>query len=92
VGERPFRTRDKSGNVWWLSVLSMGESWHNLHHADPTSARHGVLRFQLDSSGRTIWLFERLGWAHDVRWPSAERIKARLTREHERARPAARSS
>ena len=44
VGERPFRTRDKSGNVWWLSVLSMGESWHNLHHADPTSARHGVLR------------------------------------------------
>jgi stearoyl-CoA desaturase (Delta-9 desaturase) len=92
MGERPFRTRDKSGNVWWLSVLSMGESWHNLHHADPTSARHGVLRFQLDSSGRTIWLFERFGWAHDVRWPSAERIKARLTREYERKRPAARSS
>src|SRR5450432_617045 len=86
VGERPFRSRDKSGNVWWLSVLSMGESWHNLHHADPTSARHGVLRFQLDSSGRTIWLFEKLGWIHDVRWPSAERIQARLLRDGERER------
>jgi stearoyl-CoA desaturase (Delta-9 desaturase) len=91
VGERPFRTRDKSGNVWWLSVLSMGESWHNLHHADPTSARHGVLRFQLDSSGRTIWLFERFGWAWDVRWPSADRIKARLVRDSERERATASS-
>jgi stearoyl-CoA desaturase (delta-9 desaturase) len=79
VGERPFRSRDKSGNVWWLAVLSMGESWHNLHHADPTSARHGVLRGQVDSSARIIWLFERFGWAHDVRWPTAARVAARRT-------------
>ena len=39
MGERPFESRDRSGNVWWLAVLSMGESWHNLHHADPTCAR-----------------------------------------------------
>jgi stearoyl-CoA desaturase (delta-9 desaturase) len=50
MGRRPFRSRDRSGNVWWLAVLSFGESWHNLHHADPTCARHGVLRGQLDSS------------------------------------------
>jgi len=62
----------------------MGESWHNLHHADPTSARHGVLRGQLDSSGRTIWAFEKFGWVYDVRWPSPERIKARLVRDLER--------
>ena len=86
AGRRPFRSRDKSGNVWWLAVFSMGESWHNLHHADPTSARHGVLRGQLDSSGRVIWLFEKFGWVHDVRWPSAERIKARLVAERERDR------
>ena len=42
IGERPFRSRDRSANVWWLAILSMGESWHNLHHADPTCARHGV--------------------------------------------------
>ncbi|HSK55860.1 MAG TPA: acyl-CoA desaturase [Jiangellales bacterium] len=77
IGERPFRSRDKSGNVWWLAFLSMGESWHNLHHADPTCARHGVLRGQIDSSARVIWAFERLGWATDVRWPSSDRIAAR---------------
>ncbi len=81
LGKRPFRSRDKSGNVWWLAVLSCGESWHNLHHADPTCARHGVLRGQLDSSARIIRWFERLGWAHDVRWPSSERISARRREE-----------
>jgi len=77
VGERPFKSRDQSGNVWWLAIPSFGESWHNLHHADPTCARHGVLPGQLDSSARVIWLFEKLGWASDVRWPVAERIAAR---------------
>ncbi|MFF8769504.1 acyl-CoA desaturase [Kitasatospora sp. NPDC015120] len=77
VGRRPFRSRDRSGNVWWLAVLSCGESWHNLHHADPTSARHGVLRGQIDSSARLIRWFELAGWVRDVRWPDAQRIAAR---------------
>ncbi len=77
VGKRPFKSRDRSGNVWWLAVLSCGESWHNLHHADPTSARHGVLRGQVDSSARIIRWFELLGWASNVRWPSSDRIAAR---------------
>jgi stearoyl-CoA desaturase (delta-9 desaturase) len=78
VGKRPFTSRDKAGNVWWLAIPSMGESWHNLHHADPTAARHGVLRGQLDSTGRIIWTMEKLGLATDVRWPSPERIQAKL--------------
>jgi stearoyl-CoA desaturase (delta-9 desaturase) len=77
AGERPFKARDRSGNVWWLAILSMGESWHNLHHADPTSARHGVLRGQIDSSARLIRWFELAGWARDVRWPSGERLAAK---------------
>jgi stearoyl-CoA desaturase (Delta-9 desaturase) len=74
IGERPFQARDKSTNFWPLAILSFGESWHNLHHADPTAARHGVLRGQLDESARVIWLFEKLGWATDVRWPKPERV------------------
>ncbi len=74
IGERPFAARDKSANFWPLAILSFGESWHNMHHADPTSARHGVLRGQIDSSARTIWLFEKFGWATDVRWPKPERL------------------
>jgi stearoyl-CoA desaturase (delta-9 desaturase) len=74
IGQQPFKSRDRSGNVWWLAVLSFGESWHNLHHADPTCARHGVLPGQVDISARTIWLFEKLGWASAVRWPRADRL------------------
>jgi stearoyl-CoA desaturase (delta-9 desaturase) len=78
AGRRPFRTKDKSTNFWPLAVLSGGESWHNLHHADPTCARHGVQRGQLDSSARLISWFEQLGWARDVRWPVSERLAGRL--------------
>jgi stearoyl-CoA desaturase (delta-9 desaturase) len=77
VGERPFKSRDKSGNVWWLAIPSMGESWHNLHHSDPTCARHGVLPGQVDTSARIIWLFEKLGWVSAVRWPVKERLEAK---------------
>jgi stearoyl-CoA desaturase (Delta-9 desaturase) len=75
VGDRPFAARDRSANVWWLAVLSFGESWHNLHHADPTCARHGVRRGQIDISARLIRIFELLGWAHSVRWPSRRRLE-----------------
>jgi stearoyl-CoA desaturase (delta-9 desaturase) len=78
IGQRPFRTRDRATNVWWLAVMSMGESWHNMHHADPTAARHGVLRGQLDSSARIIWAMEKLRLVREVRWPTRERI-AKLT-------------
>jgi stearoyl-CoA desaturase (delta-9 desaturase) len=78
IGKKPFAARDESRNVWWLAIPSMGESWHNLHHADPTAARHGVLRGQLDTSARVIWAFEKLHLAYDVRWLSPERIQAKL--------------
>ncbi|MGH3469165.1 MAG: acyl-CoA desaturase [Thermocrispum sp.] len=89
IGERPFVSRDKSANVWWLAIPSMGESWHNLHHADPTCARHGVLPGQLDTSARLIWLFEKLGWVSSVRWPVRERIESKLVAEEPRQNAAA---
>jgi stearoyl-CoA desaturase (delta-9 desaturase) len=77
LGDRPYRSRDKSANLWPLALLSMGESWHNLHHADPTCARHGVAPGQLDVSARLIWVLEKLGLVYDVRWPTRQRL-ARL--------------
>lgn len=76
-GTEEFTTRDKARNVSWLAIASFGESWHNLHHADPTCARHGVLKGQIDISARLIWIFERLGWVSDVRWPDADRLSAK---------------
>jgi stearoyl-CoA desaturase (delta-9 desaturase) len=83
IGERPFLSRDKSANVWWLAIPSMGESWHNLHHADPTCARHGVLPGQVDTSARVIWAMEKLGWVKDVRWPVKERIEGKLVKNQQ---------
>lgn len=77
VGQRPFVTRDASTNNAWLALPSLGESWHNAHHAFPTSARHGLGRFAIDPSARLIWILEKLHLAWDVRRPSAEHIEAR---------------
>jgi stearoyl-CoA desaturase (delta-9 desaturase) len=76
-GKTDFEVRDKSRNVSWLAILSFGESWHNLHHSDPTCARHGVLKGQIDIAARTIWLAEKLGWVYDVRWPDEARLTAK---------------
>ncbi len=78
VGKRPFSCRDRATNFWPLAVLSMGESWHNSHHADPTAARHGTLPGQIDPSARVIWLLEKLNLVYDVRWPDPQRIAAKL--------------
>lgn len=75
VGDRPFGARDHSANFWPLAILSLGESWHNFHHADPTCARHGVEPGQIDIAARTIWVFERMGWVYDVRWQNPHRIE-----------------
>lgn len=70
VGRRPYTTKDFSANVAAVSILSVGESWHNSHHAHPASARHGMDPHQVDSSAALIRLFERAGWATKVRWPA----------------------
>jgi stearoyl-CoA desaturase (Delta-9 desaturase) len=78
-GKAEFEVRDKSRNVNWLAILSFGESWHNLHHADPTCARHGALKGQIDMAARLIWVAEKLGWARDVRWPDETRLSSKIT-------------
>ena len=50
-GRRPFPTGDESRNLAWLAPLTLGEAWHNNHHAFPTSARHGLGRWQPDPGG-----------------------------------------
>ncbi|HET6873530.1 MAG TPA: acyl-CoA desaturase [Acidimicrobiales bacterium] len=77
TGRRPFRTKDRSQNVWWLALLSFGESWHNFHHAEPTSARHGVRLFEIDTSAMLIKVMEKLRWVSDVRWPDHGTIARR---------------
>src|SRR3954447_6255227 len=72
-GRQAFDTKDESRNLTWLSLLSFGESWHNNHHAFPTSAVHGLRRWQIDPSRYVIRGLEKLGLAWDVVRISPER-------------------
>jgi hypothetical protein len=79
IGARPFTTRrcDRATNLWPLALLSLGESWHNMHHSDPACARHGADPGQVDVSAAVIRVFERLGWATGVHWPVPARMDSR---------------
>jgi stearoyl-CoA desaturase (Delta-9 desaturase) len=72
-GRRDFKTGDESRNLFWLAPFTFGESWHNNHHAFPTSYRHGLRGWQLDISAGVIWMLEKLGLAWDVVRISPER-------------------
>ena len=66
-GKRPHSTDDDSTNNWFVAILTFGEGWHNNHHAFPTSARHGLKWHQFDMNWITIRIFERLGWAKQIK-------------------------
>jgi stearoyl-CoA desaturase (Delta-9 desaturase) len=76
-GRRRFDTDDESRNVFWLALPSFGEAWHNNHHAFPTSARHGLRRWEIDIAGLVIGAMARLGLAWKVVEISAPRQAAK---------------
>jgi stearoyl-CoA desaturase (Delta-9 desaturase) len=65
-GRQRFPTQDESRNLFWLALPTFGESWHNNHHAFPTSAFHGLKRWEIDPSAIVIRGLERLGLVWDV--------------------------
>ncbi len=79
-GRRRFETADESRNLAWLAPLTLGEAWHNNHHAFPTSAEHGLRRWELDPSALVIRGLERVGLAWDV---------VRISPERQAVKPAA---
>lgn len=71
-GRRPYDTRERSTNVWPLALLTVGESWHNNHHAFPSSAFLGLRWWQLDPGGWLIRLLTAFRLARGVKRPSYE--------------------
>jgi stearoyl-CoA desaturase (Delta-9 desaturase) len=76
-GRAPYQTGDESRNLAWLAPFSLGEAWHNGHHAFPTSARHGLERGQLDISAAVIVTLQRFGLAWDVIRVEPDRVAAK---------------
>jgi len=78
-GRRRFETGDESRNLLWLALPTLGEAWHNNHHAFPTSARHGLRWWQIDPSAWLIAGLERSGLVWDVIRVSPERELTKLS-------------
>lgn len=82
-GEQPFATGDASRNNGWVALLTLGEGWHNLHHAFQGSVRQGItirrgaVRLLPDPTFRFIRLLQHLGWASRLRQPSERALLAR---------------
>jgi stearoyl-CoA desaturase (Delta-9 desaturase) len=72
-GSRQYETEDRSTNLFWLALPSMGEAWHNNHHAFPRSAVHGLRWWQLDPSALVIRAMAAVGLAWNVIEISPER-------------------
>jgi len=76
-GTRPFSIRDEStNNVWW-ALPTMGEGWHNNHHAFPGSAMFGIHWWQIDPGGILLRVLKRLGLVWNIQVPSQSAIAER---------------
>ncbi len=74
-GYRNFAVDDLSTNCWWVALLSYGEGWHNNHHAFPTSARHGLRRWEIDLSYAFIRSLKAVRLAWDLRRPPIDKLR-----------------
>lgn len=75
-GSQRWATGDDSTNNFFIALLTFGEGWHNNHHAHPSSARHGLRWWEIDSNWYVISALRALGLAHDIKLPRADsRIK-----------------
>jgi len=74
-GYRNFDADDNARNLWWVSLLTYGEGWHNNHHTFPRSAQTGWHWWEIDVTWQVIRLLRRLGLATKVKM--IPRVKAK---------------
>jgi stearoyl-CoA desaturase (delta-9 desaturase) len=68
-GSRRYVTGDDSRNNWWLALLTLGEGWHNNHHAYMTSTRQGFRWWEVDVTYYGLTLLSWLGLVWDLQEP-----------------------
>ncbi|WML89329.1 acyl-CoA desaturase [Thiothrix lacustris] len=65
-------------NVKWVAHLTMGESWHNNHHAYPGSALLGLYANQADPGWRVLNALHNLGLVWNIVLPENLPSRANL--------------
>ena len=76
-GTRDLVCKDLSTNNAWIALPTLGEGWHNNHHAFPSAAVLSFKWWQFDLSGWLILFLQRCGLVWDVQRPSRELIELR---------------
>ncbi len=68
-GDKDYVTGDESRNNWWLAIITMGEGWHNNHHAYQYSVRQGFRWWQIDPTYYIILGLSKLRLVWDLKQP-----------------------
>ena len=76
-GKQDFDGAGAARNNRFVALVSLGEGWHSGHHAFPRSARHGLLKGQVDASFLLLRLLSLFGLANYLYLPSAEAVTQR---------------
>lgn len=63
LGRKRYVTGDDSRNNWLLAIVTMGEGWHNNHHACQSSVRQGFRWWEVDP---TFYILKMLSWMRIV--------------------------
>ena len=69
-GYRNYETREDSRNNWLFALLTNGEGWHNNHHADPRSARHGHRWWEIDLTYISLAALQKVGIVKNLVGPN----------------------
>jgi fatty-acid desaturase len=72
LGSQNFATGDDSVNVWWMSIICLGEGWHNNHHAFPGAARAGIKPHEVDLSWLLLQGLNKIGLVSAMNLPRVE--------------------
>jgi stearoyl-CoA desaturase (delta-9 desaturase) len=75
LGKRRYVTGDDSRNNWLLAVFTMGEGWHNNHHAYQASARQGFRWWEVDATYYILRGLAVIGVVWDLKQPPAEVVR-----------------
>ena len=70
IGRRPYITGDQSRNNWLVALLTMGEGWHNNHHAYQASVRQGFRWWEFDPTFYLLCVLSWFGLVWDLHVPS----------------------
>jgi len=71
-GRKRYLTGDDSRNNWLLALLTMGEGWHNNHHAYQSSVRQGFKWWEIDATFYILKALSFTGLVWDLKTPPVE--------------------